>query len=399
MTSFAWPAFCTSKYMINKIFNLDNMGISPYFVKFKSVDLEKEYDSFNAVFLKEKVRAGMVIAALSWLLIAFMEPMNTPSSANLSIFLSAIFAISFLVLVYRATYSNLFVRYHQPIILLGVLTTILSLSIKVMFYPDFDITHYMPAFMFAVVWIFAISGLSLNSAAAIGLVFYAFIYASFLSNAEISSVDAITTSYYLVISYFMGAVIGIHEEIQARKIFLAHKELDQEKQHHRHKSLHDMLTALPNRELLEDRLEQAISMSVRNHVRCAGLFIDLDNFKSINDRYGHMVGDLYLKEVVSRLQDITRGADTLARIGGDEFFLLMLDVKDEEMALELARKIQHNLNEYFILADKIKIKGLGASVGICMLPYNNCTPQDIINRADKAMYQVKHLGKNDVSLV
>ena len=123
----------------------------------------------------------------------------------------------------------------------------------------------------------------------------------------------------------------------------------------------------------------------------------LDKFKNINDHYGHLVGDLYLKEVASRLQDITREADTLARIGGDEFFLLMLDVKSEEATLELSRKIQDSLNQYFILADKIKIKGLGASVGICMFPFQNCKPSDIINRADKAMYQVKNLGKSQLA--
>ena len=379
--------------MISKIFNLESMGISPYFVKFKNHSLESEYNQFNVPFLKQEVRVGILIGTLSWLLIALMEPINTPSSAYLSIFLAAIFASSFLAMVYRATYSSLFERYHQPIILLGVLATIVSVSIKIKFYPDFEIPHYMPMLMLITIWMFSVSGISLNNAAIIGLVFYAFVYASLLMHADIGNVDVITATYYMVISYFMGAVIGIHKEIKSRQIFLAHKALEQEKQHHQYKSIHDTLTQLPNRELLENRLEQAISLSARNRIKCAGLYIDLDKFKSINDDYGHMVGDLYLKEVANRLQNITRDADTLARIGGDEFFLLMLDIKNEEAALELSRKIQDNLNEYFILADKIKLKGLGASVGICMLPYKNCTPQDIINRADKAMYQVKQLGK------
>ena len=79
-----------------------------------------------------------------------------------------------------------------------------------------------------------------------------------------------------------------------------------------------------------------------------------------------------------------------------EFYALPkndLYIKNEETALVVSRKIQENLNEYFILADKIKLKGLGASVGICMFPYTNCTPHDIINRSDKAMYQVKQVGK------
>jgi diguanylate cyclase len=233
----------------------------------------------------------------------------------------------------------------------------------------------------------------LNYAIAVGLVFYSFVYTLFLMTADISSVDIITTTYYMVISYLMGAVIGIHQEIQARKIFLAHKALEQEKQHHHHKSIHDTLTKLPNRELLEDRLHQAISLSSRTGVTCAGLFIDLDNFKSINDEYGHLIGDLYLKQVAHRLSEITRNADTIARISGDEFFILMLDIKNDEAALNLAQKIQQSMHEELVLSKQFKLKGRGASVGICMFPYAGCMPQDIINRADQAMYQVKLLTK------
>lgn len=380
--------------MINKIFDLDNMGISSYFVKFKNSAQEQEYDQFNVPFLKQEVRAGALIGILSWLLVAVMEPMNTPTAAYLSIFISTIVGVTFLVFVYRATYSRYFKSYHQLIVVMGVLATVISISAKIKFYPDFPITHYLPVLMFITVWMFAISGLSLNYAVIVGLVFYAFVYTAFLKTADISSVEVITATYYMVISYLMGAVIGMHQEIQSRKIFLAHKALEQEKHHHRHKSLHDLLTQLPNRELLEDRLQHAISLSARNGIKCAGLYIDLDKFKMINDQYGHMLGDLYLQEVASRLQDITREADTIARIGGDEFFLILNDVNNEESVLNIARKIQDNLSEIFILADKIKLKGLGASVGICMFPFNNCNPQDIINRADKVMYQVKQLSKN-----
>jgi diguanylate cyclase (GGDEF)-like protein len=383
--------------MIKKIFDLGKMGISLYFAKFKQAALENQFNQFNVPFLKQQVRVGVIIGVLAWLLIALMEPLNTLSSAYLSIFFTTLFATSSLALVYRATYSNLFERYHQPIILLGVLATIVSVSVKIKFYPDFEISHYMPGLMFITIWMFSISGLSLKYAVMIGLLFYAFVYVSFLMYADISRVDLITAIYYMVISYFMGAVIAVHREIQSRKIFLMHKELKQQKHHHQHKSLHDSLTQLPNRDLLEDRLEQAINTSARNKMLCAGLFIDLDKFKSINDKYGHLVGDLYLKEIAKRLQNITRDADTLARVGGDEFFLLLLDIKNEETALELSRKIQDNLNEHFILADKIKLRGLGASIGICMFPYPNCTPGAIINRADKAMYQMKRLGKKQLA--
>ena len=379
--------------MINQISSLERLGISLLLVKFRSASLEQEFNTFNLPILRQQAKVGAVVAILSWILVIFMEPMIVPSSALLSILLAAFVSIAALVAVCLSTSSKFFEHYHQPIVMSGVIVTMLAVSIKIKFYPDFPLAHYFPAFIIITTWMFTISGLAFIKAILCGQVFYLFVYLTFLIDSKTSNVELITAVYYMLISYLLGATVSYFKDVQSRQIFLAHKELEQEKQHHHHKSLHDMLTKLPNRELLEDRLSQAISLASRKHVKCTGMYIDLDKFKSINDQYGHLVGDLYLQEVASRLQSITREADTLARIGGDEFFLLMLDVKNEETALEMSRKIQDNLNEYFILADKIKIKGLGASVGICMFPYQSCTPSDIINRADKAMYHVKQLGK------
>jgi diguanylate cyclase (GGDEF)-like protein len=379
--------------MMSKITNLEHQGISPVLAKFRNVGLEREFNAFNLPFLKQEVRVGVVVAFIACVLVSLMEPLNTPSSAWVSILMTAIVGVSSLILVYKTTFLQVFEKYHQVIVIAGVIVGMLAICMKIKFYPDFSISHYLPLLMLITIWMFSISGLSFTYSIICGQVFYLFVYLTFLIGGDISRADFVASIYYMLVSYFLGAVLSFNKEIQSRQIFLAHKELEQEEQRHRYKSLHDLLTQLPNRELLEDRLHQAMSLSARNQIRCAGLFIDLDKFKTINDQYGHLVGDLYLKEVASRLQDITRDADTLARIGGDEFFLLMLDIKNEETALALSRKIQENLSEYFILADKIKLKGLGASVGICMFPYVNCTPHDIINRADKAMYHVKQLGK------
>ena len=380
--------------MVNLISNLERIGISWLLVKFRNIALEKEFSAYRLSILHQEVRAGFVVAGLSWLLVAFMEPMNTPQSAWLSILMASVSGIGALAVVYWATYSKIFKIYHQFIIMAGVIATMLAVCIKIKFYPDFPITHYFPVLMIITMWMFSISGLSFIYGIFCGQVFYLFVYLTLLIDEKTSHVDFITCIYYMLVSYFMGAVISYHKDVQSRKIFLAHKALELEKQHHQHKSIHDPLTKLPNRELLEDRLAQAINLASRTGVVCAGLFIDLDNFKSINDDYGHLMGDLYLKQVADRLTDITRGADTIARISGDEFFILMLDIKNEEAALSLAKKIQENMQGQFLLSDQFKLKGRGASVGICMFPYAYCKPQDIISRADQAMYQVKLLGKN-----
>ena len=378
-------------------FEFKSMGLTPY-LKFKNTVLEQEFNDFNLPFLKQEVRAGIIMVILCWLLYANMEPLNAPITAFLSIAMAALVGAGFLAIVYWATFLQKFKKYHQIIVLAGLLSTMLTVCIKIKFYPDFPISHYLPVLMCITFWMFAISGVSFIYSIACGLMFYAFVYTAFLTAENVSRITIITSFYYMLISYFMGAVISYHKEIQSRKIFLAHKALELEMQHHHHKSIHDMLTQLPNRELLEDRIIQATNMAARTNISCAGIFIDLDNFKSINDRYGHAVGDLYLQEVANRLRDITREADTIARISGDEFFLLLMDIKNEEAALGLAQKIQENLKNEFLLGNQFKLKGSGASIGICMFPYKNCTPQDIINRADKAMYKVKHLGKNSISV-
>ena len=383
--------------MIHQTFEFKSMGLTPY-LKFKNALLEKEFNEFNLPFLKREVRAGVIMVILSWLLYANMEPMNAPISAFLSIAIAALVGSAFLGFVYWTTFLQKFKKHHQIIVMAGVLATMLTVLIKIKFYPDFPILHYLPVLICITFWMFANSGVSFIYAIACGLVFYAVAYIAFLMDGNVSRIDVITALYFMLISYFMGAVISYHNDIQSRKIFLAHKELEREKQHHHHKSIHDVLTQLPNRELLEDRIIQAINIATRTNISCAGIFIDLDNFKSINDQYGHAIGDLYLQEVADRLRDITREADTIARISGDEFFLLMLDTKSEEAVLGLAQKIQENLNDEFLLGEQFKLTGLGASIGICMFPYTNCSPHDIINRADKAMYKVKHLGKNNITV-
>lgn len=379
--------------MFNIILNLESLGISALLVRFRKAELENAFITFNLSALKQEIRVGSVLAIFAWVLVAIMEPVNTPQSAWLSIFCAAIAGVIALTGVYFSTYLQTFKNNHQLIVVAGVIVTMLAICLKIKFHPDFAINHYLPVLMIITMWMFSISGLSFIYSIICGQIFYLFVYLTFLIDDKLSSVDFITSIYYLIVSYLFGAVISYHKEVQSRKIFLANQALELEKQHHQHKSIHDPLTKLPNRELLEDRLAQAINFASRTDSICAGLFIDLDNFKSVNDEYGHLMGDLYLKQIANHLKEATRDADTIARISGDEFFILMQDIKNEEAALTLAQKIQQSLHNEFILNDQFKLKGRGASVGICMFPYNNCSPQDIINRADQSMYQVKLLTK------
>ena len=159
----------------------------------------------------------------------------------------------------------------------------------------------------------------------------------------------------------------------------------------RRMAYYDVLTDLPNRSLLRDRLQSAIKIAKRNRMKVAVLFIDLDYFKAINDTMGHEVGDMLLTQVAKRMRAVIRESDTLARFGGDEFVAVAI-VKDSREAILLAERILKVFDTPFeVQGREIYIT---ASVGIALYPDNGQDPSTLIKNADIAMYRAKEQGKN-----
>lgn len=158
----------------------------------------------------------------------------------------------------------------------------------------------------------------------------------------------------------------------------------------------DALTGVANRTLFFEKLEEAISLAKRRKEKVALLFIDLDDFKIVNDQYGHEFGDVVLCEVVQRIKMAVREADTLARIGGDEFVLILYDCETNERAMQVAEKV------LFHLERPIQISGLtvvvGGSIGISFYPDDGKKSAELLKSADRAMYEVKQKQKNGICL-
>ncbi|MET0121855.1 MAG: EAL domain-containing protein [Candidatus Thiodiazotropha sp. 6PLUC9] len=168
-----------------------------------------------------------------------------------------------------------------------------------------------------------------------------------------------------------------------------------------HLAYHDALTDLPNRRLLIERLTKDIARSVHHSHIGALIFLDLDNFKTLNDSMGHQQGDELLKQFAGRLNHCLSEEDTATRLGGDEFVLLMPEVADQEpgainLAEEKAQTIQQALGHPFQLGGK-EIQ-MSASIGIALFPIHADNPNDLLKRADFAMYQAKYVGRNSISL-
>ena len=166
-------------------------------------------------------------------------------------------------------------------------------------------------------------------------------------------------------------------EVQRRIEFLAH---------------HDPLTELPNRLLLRDRVEQAQAQAGRMHSRVALMLLDLDRFKTINDSLGHPVGDALLKAVAERLKDCVRDSDTISRQGGDEFILLLNDVRDSDAVSRVADKIHQRMAEPLMVGEHSLTASF--SIGIALYPDDGADFDSLLQKADTAMYHAKETGRN-----
>lgn len=162
----------------------------------------------------------------------------------------------------------------------------------------------------------------------------------------------------------------------------------------RHLAQHDALTGLPNRVLLGDRLQQAIGQAARSERHVALLFMDLDHFKEVNDVHGHHVGDLLLRQAAERIRHTLRGSDTVSRLGGDEFIVLLPDLHRSEEALGIGESLRRALSQPFEL-EGLSLQ-LSASIGVASYPDDSADIEDLMRCADLAMYEAKAGGRNRV---
>jgi diguanylate cyclase (GGDEF)-like protein/PAS domain S-box-containing protein len=179
--------------------------------------------------------------------------------------------------------------------------------------------------------------------------------------------------------------IGVINDVTVAKLRTAHLE---------HEVNHDALTGLANRNLLWDRLEQALHLAQRQKSLVATVLVDLDNFKTINDTYGHEAGDVVLKVIARRLQASVRDSDTVARMSGDEFVLVLVNQPSLRFTLRMVERLRQSF------AIPVSFAGqeipVGGSIGVSLYPHDGATAAELVRSADVAMYHSKSNGRNDV---
>ncbi|MES9969756.1 MAG: EAL domain-containing protein [Candidatus Thiodiazotropha sp.] len=199
------------------------------------------------------------------------------------------------------------------------------------------------------------------------------VFPEWLSIAAIPDEEGIAKEYVAVFSD-----ISKHKENEEQILYQAN---------------YDALTGLPNRSLFSDRLKQAIGSAQREQWKLAILFVDLDQFKMVNDTFGHVMGDELLQLAADRISDCVRESDTIARFGGDEFVILLQDVNDMDAVANIATKVIDRITKVFTLYEREIF--IGASVGITIFPDDAMSADSLLRNADMAMYQAKDRGRNN----
>jgi diguanylate cyclase len=362
---------------------------------FKNDLREKQFFDHNFARTVSQGRIGLVVGSLLYLLFGFFDRWSIPPEHHWLAWVIRLTALVVPITIYAITYTRYFAKgTHLYLASLGFAANLGFLCIFALipidklplFYPSIALTTVATYFLIGTRFIYALS------AECIVMVAYNILFISVhgLSSPHLLSI-LLTQDFFLLSANVIGGAAGYMQELQSRKLFIRETELLQERQKHLEKSLRDPLTGLPNRDLLHDRIHQALAQSHRGGLTHAVFFIDLDGFKAINDNLGHAVGDKVLKIVAAQLCIAVRDTDTVARLGGDEFFVLCHNITDETQAKQQALRLLdaiENIANY----DGAERYRLSASIGICRLPYAGNTVDDIISRADKAMYKAKKAG-------
>ncbi len=190
--------------------------------------------------------------------------------------------------------------------------------------------------------------------------------------------------------------VEIHVSIQPDRCLVVFHDLTQRRDYEQQMARiahYDVLTGLPNRRLLTERMDQAIARSLRNGKLLAVCYLDLDHFKEVNDRYGHEAGDRVLVQTAQRMVESIRTEDTAARLGGDEFVMLLVDLDSIEECERAVARVLSSLADLFELEQGISAL-LSASIGVAVFPGHGSTPDELLRNADQAMYGAKQAGRN-----
>lgn len=367
-----------------------SVPLNPLTLGFADVEREARFRQTHNQQVLRQTRLSLLLGALIYLILGIEDPWFFPAD-YLWIWGVRLMAVVWLGAALILSFQGTVRKYLQ--VLLAVIAIGAGIGPLVMLLRGGSplLEAYAVGSLMVIVWAYTLAGLRFVPALIANLVLAActiLVYWGWLDVALYRAGSA--TLHLLMISILAGAA-GYMIETNWRRLFVRTEWLDAELQSHAHQALHDALTGLPNRHCMHIRLDEALGRARRNGQPFSLLFIDLNDFKPVNDLYGHRVGDQVLIELAVRLRGIVREVDMVARLGGDEFVVLAEGLTAAHAAEHLAPKVLDELSRGIAVTTESgpRILRITGSIGIACYPMHGTEPRQLLQNADLAMYRAK----------
>ena len=365
--------------------------IKPYTLTFREKTLEQAFSKATLTRTRLQGRTAILVGMFVYLLSGMLDQWFVPAELIEQVWRTRLTALCIPTIVMAVTFTPWFAGLrHLLLAAVGLAAGIGVICIQI-FIPLDGAQFYYPIMVLVTFYTYNFIGTRFVFALCVDVLLL-LIYNQIFGNTMHYPPHILAGHDFMIVSAnLIGGSAGYLAELGRKILYLRERELEEQRQYHQMRALHDGLTGLPNRELLYDRITQAMAKTQREGSKHCGIFLDLDGFKEINDTLSHEVGDHVLRQVGKSLTSTVRSIDTVARIGGDEFFILALDIGTEQAAANLAKKLSQALAKPLPgIPENIRIS---ISIGVCLFPYPGMTVSDMIHRADEAMYQIKNNGK------
>lgn len=363
--------------------------LDPVSLQFSDKDVENDYQHGNTLTISASVKP-LVWMLLPFVMLVCVAELTRLFDTPVQWWTAAWLAVALGLLGLISTYTPRLVEVGVVCVFV-VFDMVLLAEVS----NDEELLQFLPGLLMVVILTHCVGlGFRISSASSMALLASQMGYVLWTGIDINIYLDAMT---FLIPGSMVAAAAGYTMERQRRHLFLRVMMTRAERDHHEAASMHDPLTRLPNRTLLAERFAQSLARCKRQDLSFAVMFIDLDDFKQINDTYDHAAGDEVLKGIARSLQDCVRGEDTVARMGGDEFVVLSEEVRNEPGAVTAAERILQAIARPIKVDDQeISVK---CSIGVAICPKDGEDLDDLILKADKAMYAAKQDGKGKISTV
>ena len=368
---------------------IDQHIFSPITLRFKNRTSEQDFSKWILQKRNVQMRLALISVLFLYFLLSFIDPYFSSGDTLVHAITIHRYVLPLILLIVTLIGSiDRTKRYFLPSAL--VITLIAAACNLYLVSEEGLSSAYVPELYFMILWIFTIAGFRFLTAIVLALLIISAALFNAFTLESVHIIELIVYAFWLFIAFILGFLGGHLLEYFSKTSFYNEYRLT-------HSAEHDPLTGLANRIRFNDRLEQAIKRASRYGECIALVYIDLDKFKQLNDTHGHDIGDAYLCEISQRILEKIRISDTLSRLGGDEFLVILEDVGSREFAIKIADAIREALFQPYGVEGSLDFQS-SASIGVSLYPDHTEDKDELLKFADKAMYCSKAHGGNRTTL-